>query len=73
MVKHVFHKKKIIKIFFFQLAQQCDIMVENYIPGKLDQYNLGYRTMSQTAPHLIYCSISGESGSFSSYFLLNPR
>lgn len=42
-----------------KLAQQCDILVENYIPGKLDQYNLGYRTMSQAAPRLIYCSISG--------------
>ena len=54
--------------FFLQLAQQCDILVENYIPGKLNQYNLGYSTMSQAAPHLIYCSISGESGSSISYF-----
>ncbi|XP_048741961.2 succinate--hydroxymethylglutarate CoA-transferase-like [Ostrea edulis] len=42
-----------------QLAGECDVLVENYIPGKLDEYNLGYQQLKTDAPRLIYCSISG--------------
>lgn len=41
------------------LAKKCDILVENYIPGKLSEYNLGYEHISRTNPALIYCSITG--------------
>ncbi|XP_022301356.2 succinyl-CoA:glutarate CoA-transferase-like [Crassostrea virginica] len=42
-----------------KLATKCDVLVENYIPGKLEQYNLGYHQLKSEAPHLVYCSISG--------------
>lgn len=42
-----------------QLASKCDVLVENYIPGKLAQYNLGYDQLKTECPRLIYCSISG--------------
>lgn len=42
-----------------QLAKQSDVLVENYVPGKLDELNLGYGTLKSIAPHLIYCSITG--------------
>ncbi|XP_044149639.1 succinate--hydroxymethylglutarate CoA-transferase isoform X2 [Bufo gargarizans] len=46
---------KIIK----QLAQACDVLIENYIPGKLAEMGLGYEDLMKTAPHIIYCSITG--------------
>lgn len=51
---------KLMYFLFLQLAKQCDVIVENYIPGKLDQYNLGYKHLSVVAPQLIYCSITGR-------------
>lgn len=43
----------------YDLAKKCDILVENYVPGKLDEYKLGYEHMSKVNPKLIYCSITG--------------
>ncbi|KAF4087801.1 hypothetical protein AMELA_G00075320 [Ameiurus melas] len=42
-----------------ELARSCDILVENYLPGKLDEMGLGYKDMSEAAPQIIYCSITG--------------
>ncbi|XP_049421747.1 succinate--hydroxymethylglutarate CoA-transferase isoform X5 [Epinephelus fuscoguttatus] len=42
-----------------ELAGVCDVLVENYIPGKLHQMGLGYEQLSRVNPQLIYCSISG--------------
>ncbi|XP_025096338.1 succinate--hydroxymethylglutarate CoA-transferase-like isoform X2 [Pomacea canaliculata] len=42
-----------------QLAHKCDILVENYLPGKLCSMGLGYSQLSRECPHLIYCSITG--------------
>lgn len=43
----------------FQLASKSDILIENYIPGKLAKLGLGYKTISKINPSLIYCSITG--------------
>ncbi|KAG7205584.1 hypothetical protein KM043_007555 [Ampulex compressa] len=43
----------------YQLAEKSDILVENYVPGKLSKMGLGYKEMSKRAPHLIYCSLTG--------------
>lgn len=45
---------------FCQLAKVCDVLVENYLPGKLNEMGLGYEELSKVAPQLIYCSITGE-------------
>ncbi|XP_060778494.1 succinate--hydroxymethylglutarate CoA-transferase isoform X2 [Neoarius graeffei] len=42
-----------------ELARSCDILVENYLPGKLDEMGLGYKDMSKAAPQIVYCSITG--------------
>jgi succinate--hydroxymethylglutarate CoA-transferase len=42
-----------------ELAKKSDVLVENYIPGKLDEYDLGYEQLKKVAPELIYCSITG--------------
>ena len=36
-----------------------DVLIENYIPGKLDALGLGYPTLSHLNPRLIYCSLTG--------------
>lgn len=43
----------------YDLAKTCDVLIENYVPGKLDKLGLGYEEMSKVAPQLIYCSITG--------------
>ncbi|XP_050953734.1 succinate--hydroxymethylglutarate CoA-transferase isoform X3 [Labeo rohita] len=42
-----------------ELAKVCDVLVENYLPGKLNEMGLGYEELSKVAPQLIYCSITG--------------
>lgn len=43
----------------YDLARACDVLVENYIPGKLDEMQLGYEHLKTVNPQLIYCSVSG--------------
>ncbi|XP_058446051.1 succinate--hydroxymethylglutarate CoA-transferase [Malaya genurostris] len=43
----------------YDLARKCDVLVENYVPGKLNQMALGYNDFKKIAPRLIYCSITG--------------
>ncbi|KAG8848376.1 hypothetical protein FRB91_010871 [Serendipita sp. 411] len=42
-----------------KLISQSDVLIENYIPGKLDKLGLGYEACKEINPHLIYTSISG--------------
>ncbi|RKP37230.1 CAIB/BAIF family enzyme [Dimargaris cristalligena] len=42
-----------------QLVAKCDVLVENYIPGKLEALGYGYDELSRINPALIYASISG--------------
>jgi crotonobetainyl-CoA:carnitine CoA-transferase CaiB-like acyl-CoA transferase len=42
-----------------RLAQQCDVLVENYKVGQLARYGLDYASLSALNPRLIYCSITG--------------
>src|SRR6185369_3669238 len=42
------------------LLRDADILVENFLPGTLERWNLGYeQTLRARHPRLIYCSISG--------------
>ena len=41
------------------LAARADILVENFLTGKLDALGLGYDELSARNPGLIYCSITG--------------
>ena len=38
----------------------CDVLVENYMPGKLSEYGLGYDQLHQLNPALIYASLTGQ-------------
>ncbi|KAJ5526776.1 hypothetical protein N7513_010935 [Penicillium frequentans] len=50
-----------------QLVRNCDVVVENYLPGSLKKYNLDYETLRQINPRLIYTSITGygQTGPYS--------
>ncbi|HMK00559.1 MAG TPA: CoA transferase, partial [Reyranella sp.] len=42
------------------LLKDADILVENYLPGTMERWNLGYDdVLSARHPRLIYCAISG--------------
>ncbi|MEZ5078596.1 MAG: CoA transferase [Solirubrobacterales bacterium] len=41
------------------LAAEADVLVENMTPGTLARRGLGYDELSEVAPRLVYCSISG--------------
>jgi len=51
-----------------ELAEQCDVVVENFRPGVMDRLGLGYADVSKRRPGIIYGSISafGSSGPMSS-------
>ena len=49
-----------------QLAQKCDVLLENYKFGDLARYGLDYGALSKINPRLIYCSVTGfgQSGPY---------
>lgn len=47
------------KEIIYELARTCDVLVENYVPGKLSSMGLGYEDVAEIAPRLIYCSLTG--------------
>jgi succinate--hydroxymethylglutarate CoA-transferase len=48
------------------LSKDCDVLVENYLPGVLKKYSLDYETISGINPSIIYASITGygQSGPY---------
>ncbi|GIY20143.1 succinate--hydroxymethylglutarate CoA-transferase [Caerostris darwini] len=42
-----------------KIAIKSDVLVENFVPGKLSSFGLDYENLNKVAPHLIYCSITG--------------
>ena len=41
-----------------ELAAKCDVLLENYKPGDLTRYGLGYDDLKQLNPRLVYCSVT---------------
>ena len=50
-----------------RLAQECDIVIENFKAGDLARYGLDYASLKAINPRLVYCSITGfgQSGPYS--------
>jgi formyl-CoA transferase len=44
---------------FLRLAARADVVVENFRPGVMDRYGLGYADLRRVRPELVYVSISG--------------
>ncbi|KAF9958699.1 hypothetical protein BGZ65_001242, partial [Modicella reniformis] len=40
------------------LVKKVNVLVENYVPGKLEEMVLGYKELSALNPRLIYTSIT---------------
>ncbi|HXW85288.1 MAG TPA: CaiB/BaiF CoA-transferase family protein [Candidatus Binataceae bacterium] len=44
---------------FRELAKKSDVIVENFSPGTMDRFGLGYAALRAVNPRVILCSISG--------------
>jgi len=53
-----FKDPEAIKIFL-QLANDADVIVENFTPGVMARFGLDYETVKRVNPKIVYCSISG--------------
>lgn len=42
-----------------KMAARADVVVDNYLPGKLDQLGIGYSVLSKVNPRIIHASVSG--------------
>jgi len=41
------------------LVETADVLIENFRVGKMDDWGLGYETLSEANPELVYCHITG--------------
>lgn len=55
------------KEIFRRLAAKADVVIENYRPGVMSRFGLGYETLKKINPRLIYGAITGfgSTGPFS--------
>ena len=47
------------KQMFLDMAEKCDVVLENLAPGSLRRIGLGYEDVAKVNPGIVYCSISG--------------
>jgi formyl-CoA transferase len=45
-----------------RLLEGADVLIENYKPGSMEKWGIGYETLSQRFPGLIHCRVSGFGG-----------
>lgn len=42
-----------------KICKESDVLIENFLPGKLESMSLGYKAIAKTNPQIVYCSITG--------------
>jgi benzylsuccinate CoA-transferase BbsE subunit len=47
------------RVLLRRLAQRADVVIDSFPPGHMDALGLGYESLRQGNPGLIYCSITG--------------
>ena len=54
---------------FLELVKEVDVVVENFRPGVMQRLGLGYDTLCEVNPKLVYCAISGfgQDGPLANY------
>ncbi|WP_099156989.1 CaiB/BaiF CoA transferase family protein [Virgibacillus ndiopensis] len=52
-------KKKEGQEIIKSLAKECDIIIENFRPGTLEKWNIGYEQLSEINPGIIMVRVSG--------------
>lgn len=45
-----------------RLAEGADVLVENFAPGTLERWGLGWEALAAANPGLVFCSITGYGG-----------
>ena len=43
----------------YRIVRKCDVVADNYRPGTLDKWGIGYRQLSKIKPDIIYVACSG--------------
>lgn len=52
---HVEHERDVVR----RLAEQADVVIENFRPGRLEQWGLGYETLAEINPGLVMVRVTG--------------
>lgn len=54
---------------FLALASTADVVIESFRPGVVDRLGIGYKTLQQVNPSLVYCSTTGygQDGPYSQW------
>lgn len=42
-----------------RMLAQCDVVIENFKPGVMERFGLGWESLRQANPGLVYCQITG--------------
>lgn len=45
-----------------EMLAHADVLVENFKPGSMERWGLGFETLARRFPRLVYCRISGFGG-----------
>ena len=67
-------KQEAARTILRELAEQADVLVENFRPGAMQRLGFGYEQVKAFNPRIVYLSISGfgQSGPYAGYRVYDP-
>ena len=67
-------KQEAARTILRELAEQADVLVENFRPGAMARLGFGYEQVKAWNPRIVYLSITGfgQSGPYSGYRVYDP-